>query len=107
MDYYTNPFLQTILLKMWTNILRSESSSLHPVIYRNFIDIISKAMGDYLGKEYNPTRISNVTYDRYCFDVISLFGSKLFDLSLDDIEKVLRAIYREITFVKKGKVYLK
>jgi hypothetical protein len=39
--------------------------------------------------------------------MVSLFGIKIFDLSLDDVEKILRKVYKEITFVKFGKIYLK
>ena len=39
--------------------------------------------------------------------MVSLFGKKLFYLSLEEIERILRSAYKEITYINLGKVYFK
>ena len=39
--------------------------------------------------------------------MISLFGKKLFYLTLTEIEMLLREVYREITYTENNKVFFK
>mmetsp|Transcript_6897 Transcript_6897/g.6416 ORF Transcript_6897/g.6416 Transcript_6897/m.6416 type:complete len:103 (+) Transcript_6897:90-398(+) len=76
-EYYTNSNLQTILMKIWTKLIAS--MSLDPFNYQRIIRMISKSLGEFGDDKYYQTKIpeykyGNVTYDKYCFDIISLFG---------------------------------
>lgn len=71
-------------------------------VYKEFISIIRKALGEYA----DPTHYI-IKYPEFFYNVISLFGNKLFNLSMDEVDKVLRSVYSQITFVREGINYLK
>lgn len=43
-----------------------------------------------------------VVYSRFTFDIISLFGERLFVYKEQDVDAMLRALYSQITYVDAG-----
>jgi hypothetical protein len=48
-----------------------------------------------------------VFYDRFVYDLISMFGLHLFYIEIGTLELLIRRLYRAVTFHHQGKVRLR
>lgn len=69
-------------------------------------------MGIYFYSDYyvatsETYKNSFVFYERFVYDLISMFGLNLFYIELPTLELLLRRLYRAVSFQQKGKVRLR
>jgi hypothetical protein len=74
--------------------------------------LFQKALGIYFYSDYYVAREETyknvfVFYDRFVYDIVSMFGLHLFYIEIATLELLLRRIYRAVTFQMKGKVRLR
>lgn len=72
-------------------------------VYSVIIPLYQKAMGIYFYSDYYVAREDTyknafVFYDRFVYDLISMFGLNLFYIEIATLELLLRRLYRAVTF---------
>ena len=81
-------------------------------VYQMIIPLFQKALGIYYYSDYYVARQETyrnmfVFFDRFVYDLISMFGLNLFYIDVATLEMLLRILYRSVTFYRQGRVRLR
>jgi len=90
------------------------NTSIHIKSYQHFLPLFKKALGPFFTSDYyvampkrlNPMSSKAIHFGRFAFDVISLAGENLLNLTDDEFEVLIRKFFQTITFLHNGKLML-
>jgi len=99
------------LLKL---ILHQSALPIDIRLYSVITPMFERALGIYYHTNYYVARLEtykqgtgNVFYQRFVYDLISLFGLNLFYIDLSTLEFLLRAVYRNVSHAFGTKIMLR
>eukprot|EP00347_Sterkiella_histriomuscorum_P004719 403359372 len=119
-DFFMSPVLQNLLAKLWNLMIsynytrdqireRTEWLLQIPLridIYERFISLFRKGLGELYQTEFYVCQEKNyaqeyVFFQRFCFDFVSLSGTLLYKLSINQYEYIFRKVFSVLTFYDK------
>ena len=76
------------------------------------MEVFIQGLGAYYSDTYYVAKIGEykkptVTFERFCYDLISLFGINLLYIELQEMELILRKLFQNVTFNFNNKVLLR
>lgn len=110
-DFYKLSHLQPILIKFWQAILPIQyeedfiktivditSLQISLTVYDTIIEVFIKALGPYFSDTYYVAKMfeykkKSVPFERFTYDLISLFGINLLYIECQDMELILRKLF--------------
>ncbi|CAI2362548.1 unnamed protein product [Moneuplotes crassus] len=126
-DLLAHTNIQMILVKIWKLLLDvqqnyscSERISIYNCVkqkldfnnvYDNIIPIIKRGYGRYYNTDYYLTKKPEykkdyINFERFSFDVISLVGEELIDLSAEEFDAILREMFYCISYLENNSLKL-
>ncbi|CAI2361559.1 unnamed protein product [Moneuplotes crassus] len=115
-------YIQTILVKIWkcmldvvykkdVNTKLIKNATINLEAYLMFFPLFEKAMGEFYCNEYYIAKpeiygLKTINFSRFSFDLISLCGEKLLEITNDEFQTFLRKLFQTLTFTQNSRIKL-